>query len=215
MVNIIGNGPSLNDIDKKDLFKSKDISVSYNRAFIIYEEYNFYPTFYFCIDKAVLLNCLNDIKKLLETPIKYFVLLKCEETLELEKNYKVKLVEKNKDIVKYFGDVSTFSIYYLYNSGLQDFNIYGCDCEYIEDYKKLNVDVEINDNDPSRRIVLKPRKDSKDINHFIDSYFGEGTEYSVPRTNNHLNCWKNISYIEDININFKTKSKAKDFFYLI
>lgn len=212
MVNIIGNGPSLNDVNKEDLFKSEDISVSYNRAYIIYEEYNFYPTFYFCIDKTVLLNCLNDIKNLLNTSIKYFVLLKCDETLELDDNYKVKLVEKNEDVKKYFGDVATFSVYYLYKSGLKEFNIYGCDCSYIEDYDELNVDVETNEDDPLRRIVLKPRKDTKDINHFIDSYFGEGTEYSVPRTNNHLNCWKNISYIKDINISFKTKSKAEYFF---
>jgi hypothetical protein len=211
MINIIGNGPSLNSINKKELFEQQNISVSYNRAYIIYEEYDFYPTFYFCIDKTVLLNCLADIKKLLDTSIKYFVLLECEETLDMQNHCKVKLVKKEEDVVKYFGDVATFSVYYLYKSGFEKFNIYGCDCSYVEDVDILNVDVELND-DPARKIVLKPKKNTKDINHFIESYFSEGTEYSVPRTQNHLNCWKNISELSNIKVSFLTHSDAKIFF---
>jgi len=71
MINIIGNGPSLNTIDKTKIFNNSNINVSYNRAYIIYQKYNFYPTYYFCIDKAVLLNCLNDIRKILNTNIKH------------------------------------------------------------------------------------------------------------------------------------------------
>ena len=107
--------------------------------------------------------------------------------------------------------MATFSIYYLYKKGFKNFNIYGCDCSYIEDYDKLNVDIEYNDNDPARRIVLKPKKGSKDPNHFIDNYFDETTEYSVPRTSNHINCWKQLNKIRDIKIIFKTKSKADIF----
>ena len=91
---------------------------------------------------------------------------------------------------------------------MKNFDIYGCDCCYIEDYNKLNVDVEYNDNDPARRIVLKPKKGSKDPNHFIDNYYDDSTEYSVPRTNNHFNCWKNLIKLKNINITFKTNSKA-------
>ena len=89
--------------------------------------------------------------------------------------------------------------------------MFGCDCSYIEDYQKLNVDIEYNE-DPNRRIVLKPKKGSKDPNHFIDNYFDNGTEYSVPRTKNHLESWNNISKINGINIIFKTKSSASIYF---
>ena len=211
MINIIGNGPSLNTIDKTKIFNNINITVSYNRAYIIYQKYNFYPTYYFCIDKAVLLNCLNDIRNLLNTAIKHFVLLECDETSDLIDNEKISLIKKNNDNKYYFGDVATFSIYYLYKKGFKNFNIYGCDCSYIEDYDKLNVDIEYNDNDPARRIVLKPKKGSKDPNHFIDNYFDETTEYSVPRTSNHINCWKQLNKIRDIKIIFKTKSKADIF----
>ena len=208
MINIIGNGPSLNTINKSELFNSNYDSVSYNRAYIIYKKYNFYPTYYFCIDKAVLLNCLSDITKLLDSEIKHFVLLECDETMHLNNNEKVTLIKKNNENKYYFGDVATFSIYYLFKKNMKNFDIYGCDCSYIEDYNKLNVDVEYNDNDPARRIVLKPKKGSKDPNHFIDNYYDDSTEYSVPRTNNHFNCWKNLIKLKNINITFKTNSKA-------
>ena len=209
---IIGNGPSLNECKLDLLFKEKSSFVSFNRAYIIYEKYDFYPNYYFCIDKAVLLNCLEDIKKLLNSRIQKFILLKCNETIELQKlSDKVDLIEKTNSNHFYFGDVCVFSIYYLSKLGVKRFEVYGCDCSYIEDYEKLNVDVEYNDNDPARRIVLKPRKGSKDPNHFIDNYFDETTEYSVPRASNHLKCWKNLRKLK-LNIKFKTSSKAKIFF---
>ena len=192
-INIIGNGPSLNKIDKNKLFSSNNINISYNRAYIIYEKYNFYPDYYFCIDKAVLLNCLKDIIKLINTPIKNIILLKCKETIPLLKiSKKIKLIHKTKLSSLFFGDVATYSIFYLTLLKYKNFNIYGCDCSYIENYDKLNVNVIYNNNDKSRRIILKPKKNSKDPNHFIDNYFDDSTEYSVPRTNNHLKCWKNI-----------------------
>lgn len=117
-------------------------------------------------------------------------------------------MKKKNNNKKYFGDVATFSIFYLFNLNYRKFNIYGCDCNYIEDYNKLNVNVIYNKYDLERRIILKPKKNTKDPNHFIDNYFDDTTEYSVPRTNNHLNCWKNIDLLKDIKISFKTFSKA-------
>jgi len=210
---IVGNGPSLNNVDHDTLFKNKNC-VSFNRAFIIYEKYNFFPTYYFCIDKTVLLNCIHDIEKLFDSSIQYFILLKCNETIQFENNKKVTLVEKNSDNSLYFGDVATFSIYYLYSNNItRIFDIYGCDCSYIEDYTQLNVSVKYNKNDPSRRIILKPNKNSKDPNHFIDTYFDSSTEYSVPRTKNHLYCWENISKLTNLGICFKTFSRASHLFH--
>ena len=63
-ITIIGNGPSLKDIDRKSLRNS--ILVSYNRCFIIYKNENIYPLYYFCIDKTVLINCLKNIEELID-----------------------------------------------------------------------------------------------------------------------------------------------------
>ena len=89
------------------------------------------------------------------------MLLKCEEIAHLKDYKKVTLVERNNEVVPFFGDVATFSIYYLYKKDYSRFNVYGCDCNYIEDYNILNVDVERNNKDPSRRIVLKLVQDQK------------------------------------------------------
>ena len=212
---IVGNGPSLNEFDHKDVFNNNEDSASSNRAYIIYEKYNYYPNYYFCIDKAVLLNCLPHIKQLFDSPIKQFILLHCDETAELSSHEKVVLVHKNSGNEKYFGDVSTFMIYYLYkNFNIKHFNIYGCDCSYVEDCDQLNVDIQYNENDPARRIVLKPKPGSTDPNHFLPNYYDEHTEYSVPRTKNHLTMWKNISLISDIVVHFKTFSNGSVFFPL-
>ena len=159
------------------------------------------------------MNCLPHIKQLLDGPTKQFILLHCDETKELVSHEKVVLVHKNNDNMKYFGDVSTYMIYYLYkNLNIKHFNVYGCDCSYIEDCDQLNVNVEYNENDPARRIVLKPRPGSIDPNHFLPNYYDEHTEYSVPRTKNHLTMWKNISLLPHIVVHFKTFSNGSVFF---
>lgn len=211
VVNIIGNGPSLRNVELKTL--RNKINVAYNRSYIIYKERHFYPTFYFCIDKVVLLNCVEDIINLLDSPIQKFVLLDCVETRKIQSD-KVVLIQKDPKNTQFFGDVAVFSIYYLKILGYKKYNIYGCDCNYVEDYDLLNVDVEINNNDPARRIILIPREGSIDPNHFIDNYFEFGTEYSVPRTKNHVYCWKNIIKChksKEINISFKTKSRITQY----
>ncbi|MEL7490838.1 MAG: glycosyltransferase family 29 protein [Pseudomonadota bacterium] len=210
---IIGNGPSLKGFNFRTL--RNQTTVSFNRAYIIYKKENFYPCHYFCIDKAVLLNCLADIEGLLDSPIQRFVLLDCPETAHLKEHPKVELVGKTKENAPFFGDVATYSLHHLINEGYRAFDIYGCDCSYIEDIDKLNVDVERNEDDPARRIVLKPRKGASDPNHFLPEYFGEGTEYSVPREANHYKCWEGVKALSDETksaIVFRTPSKVSHLF---
>jgi FkbM family methyltransferase len=212
-VTIVGNGPSLSAINLRTLRSS--VTASFNRAYIIYEEQNYYPTYYFCIDKAVLLNCLNDIRRLLDSPIKKVVLLDCDETRDLAKHPKVELVLRTKESALCFGDVATFSVWYLAGVGYRRFDVLGCDCSYIEDIETLGVNVETNDDDPARRIVLKPRKGSVDPNHFIPNYFCEGTEYSVPREANHLKAWMAVAELaktKRLRVVFRTPSKASRLF---
>ncbi|MEP2742515.1 MAG: FkbM family methyltransferase [Bauldia litoralis] len=212
-VNIVGNGPSLKDFPFRTL--RDRVTVSFNRAYIIYEKENFYPSIYVCVDKVVLLNCLKDIEGLLESPIQRFVLLDCPETAHLAGHPKVELVARTKKNAGFFGDVATFALHHLMQAGYRDFDVYGCDCSYIEDIEKLNVDVEKNADDPARRIVLKPRKGAADPNHFLPEYFGEGTEYSVPREANHYKCWQSVrqgAKDTGTTLTFRTPSKVSDLF---
>ncbi len=213
---IMGSGPSLRGFPFRRL--RNEATASFNRAYIMYEKENFYPCFYFAIDKAVLLNCLNDIEQLLDSPILKFILLECAETKHLATHDKVTLVEKTKENAKYFGDVATFAIHYFIRQGYKRFDIYGCDANYREDLDELNVDVERNDNDPAQRVVLKPRKGAVDPNHFLPNYFGEETQYSLPRTSNHHKCWESIKHLSEeqrVRICFRTPSKVDHLFSFI
>lgn len=211
-VTIVGNGPSLKKVDL-EMLRSK-CWVSFNRAYIMYKELNLFPNYYFCIDKTVLLNCLPDIEQLItSSPIQYFVLLDCAETRKLGGRPNVSLVRKDAANAEYFGDVSVFSIHYLFTvKRIKKFDVYGCDCHYVEDPKQLNVDVIYNDKDPAQRVSYKPKKGASDPNHFRSDYFNESTLYSIPRTKNHERNWQTLSKIREISVAFLTPSKASHFF---
>ena len=68
---VIGNGPSLNDIDIQKL-RDKE-TASFNRAYIAYEDWGFYPTYYQIIDPTVFEDNKEDIKNLFDTPIKKLI----------------------------------------------------------------------------------------------------------------------------------------------
>ena len=211
-VTVVGNGPSLKKVNLELL---RGVCwVSFNRAYIMYKELNLYPSYYFCIDKTVLLNCLPDIEQLIaSSPIQHFVLLDCPETHKLGARPNVSLVRKEASNAEYFGDVSVFSIHYLFtHRRIANFDVYGCDCHYVEDPEKLNVDVIYNDKDPAQRVSYRPKKGASDPNHFRSDYFDESTMYSIPRTKNHERNWHTLSKIRAISVVFRTPSKASGYF---
>ena len=61
---IIGNGPSLNDIDMTRL--QNEYTFSFNRAYIAYKDWKFIPSFYSCIDKVVLPDNVNEINEMIK-----------------------------------------------------------------------------------------------------------------------------------------------------
>jgi hypothetical protein len=60
---VVANGPSVNKVDITSL-RSKD-TLSFNRAFVAYEEWGFVPTYYACIDRAMFDSVKSDIVKYL------------------------------------------------------------------------------------------------------------------------------------------------------
>jgi hypothetical protein len=71
---VIGTGPSLRDIDMS-LLKDKD-TITFNRAYVAYEDWGFTPTYYMCIDANDLRSIYGDIKELTETTDTKFFLSK-------------------------------------------------------------------------------------------------------------------------------------------
>ncbi len=187
---IIGNGPSLNKIDIS-LLKGKD-TISFNRAYIAYEEWGFYPKYFMCIDLRVLYNIAADINKLIkDSPIERFFLRDQSKDYIIH-NEKVTFIN-TEDIPKrfndlsfdnlvYWGDVSVCSLQVLYILGYQEAVLLGCDAKYKEypsGIKKLG-----------RKYIST---ENNDPNHFRPDYFGKGTEYSKPSGRGHYKSWKRIA----------------------
>lgn len=199
---VIGNGPSLNKIDIKKL-KGKD-TISFNRAFIAYEDWGFDPTYYMVVDPIVLENIKSDIKDLIfKSEIRNFFLPHYSKEYfgENEKIQYIKLTKRRLTKRYFWGkrfnklstiaNVGASSIPILKILGYKQIVILGTDCNYVEKDIK-NVEIEHNADNPSRRIVYKASGDN-DPNHFRKDYFGTGTEYSKPQQGNHYRGWEYIA----------------------
>jgi len=202
-VYIIGNGPSLNEIDLNKL-KDKD-TISFNRAYIAYKDWGFYPKYYMVVDVIVLQNIRERVKELIEaSPIeKFFLPLWSKDYFGTNEkiqylNFKKSLFLKRRfwgtsfNRMSIISNVGATSIPVLKILGYKNFIILGTDCNYVESDIN-NVEIEHNPNDnQGRRIVYKSTGDT-DPNHFRPDYFGTGTEYSKPQQGNHYKGWEFIS----------------------
>ena len=191
---VIGNGPSLNKIDIAKL--STETTISFNRAYIAYEEWGFYPTYYMCIDGVVLENIKDDINHLIKTsPIKHFFLPDWIRPSIVESD-KVTFIHLNPgqfigtDInnLSVLGNAGACSTQILNLLGYKQIILLGVDCRYKESDLE-NVQIEHNPEDKVRRIVYKSAGNS-DPNHFRADYFGSGCEYSKPQQQNHFRNWQ-------------------------
>lgn len=179
---VMGNGPSLNDIDI-DKLKDK-ITISFNRAYIAYEEWDFCPTYYQIIDPTVFEDNKNDIKLLFEKPIKKFIFgnssyfKNCVSQLKLD--------QSRIEYANITGDVAASSILHLFNR-FERFVLFGCDNRYSENqsdmkYKKVTTSL-------NKTAFLS---EDDDCNHFRPDYFGKGKLYGHPNQPNHFLAFQMI-----------------------
>lgn len=200
---IIGNGPSLNKIDISKL-KGKD-TISFNRAFIAFDEWGFYPKFYMTLDTVVLQNIKENIKELIErSSIEKFFLPVwsheyfgknekiCYLNLKGSRFLKMRIWGKEFDRLSIIANVGATSIPVLKILGYRNFIILGTDCNYVESNIK-NVEIEYNPDDKSGRKIVYKSSGDYDPNHFRPDYFGKGTEYSKPQQVNHYKGWEFIA----------------------
>lgn len=199
---LIGNGPSLNEVDVT-LLKDKN-TISFNRAFIAYEDWGFDPTHYMVIDPVVMENTKNDVNRLIrEGNIGSFFFRKRFEHFLTQTSDKVNLIDfkqrfwergykwgKSLNNMGVIANVGATAVPVLHVLGYDRVIILGTDCNYEEQNIK-NVEIEVNEGDADRRIVYRSDGDN-DVNHFRPDYFGKGTEYSKPQTQNHFKGWQYI-----------------------
>ncbi len=226
---IIGNGPSLNDINMKKL--ANEYTFSFNRAYIAYKEWGFKPSFYSCIDKVVLPDNKQEINSMIlnETYSKtlFFFpdwgsdyLISSKQTFFLQSSYKI-VFEDNLDELSILFNVGATSIQIAVYLGFKEIILLGCDCNYVE---KPN-DVIVNEQESKRvgNIAYSSINDT-DPNHFCPTYFGKGKKYSIPDALGHLSGWQevkkwvdlyNMQNTECIHIRNASRRSKLDFFEYI
>jgi hypothetical protein len=78
---IIGTGPSLRNIDVSKL--KNEHTITFNRAYVAFEDWGFDPTYYLCIDATDLRSIYKDINNLIDnSDVKAFFLPKMTDNLE-------------------------------------------------------------------------------------------------------------------------------------
>ena len=205
---VIGNGPSLNKIDIAKL-KNKD-TISFNRAFIAYEEWGFYPTIYMVVDKIVLNNTKQDIAKLIkESPIKLFVLPLWSREFFPESSkiqyinvVDTKFIGSSFDNMGIITNVGATAVSVVHKLGYKNVIILGTDCNY-EEKNIEGVMVKEKINNAGDKLIVYESNEDKDVNHFRKDYFGKGTKYSKPQQQNHFNGWvfvKKMNKLMNLNI---------------
>lgn len=201
---VMGNGPSLSSADIERLKKFD--TISFNRAYIAYEEWRFAPTYYMVIDPRVLENCASDIDQLIDKmPRTTFFLRNLTgkedwnpngfSTARYFRDRPNLIIFNTQDEPRrfrkgisfneliYWGDVSVCSLQILYLLGYETVLLLGCDCNYKEG-EIAGVE--------KRGVEYHSSADS-DPNHFRPDYFGKGTVYSHPNRQGHFSSWQQIA----------------------
>lgn len=169
---VIANGPSLAQMELGKL--KNEITMSMNRAYLLYDVWGFTPSYYVCINELVLEQFSDDISNL-ELPRfvnftgrKYF-----DSYMEDDDLLFLKIGTKLND--KFIGDISgpissggtvTFACLQLaYFMGFDEVILIGMDHDFEEKGRPNKIEI---------------RKSAQDKSHCHPDYFPKGTKWQLP-----------------------------------
>ena len=179
---VIGNGPSLNKIDISKL--KERTTISFNRAYIAYSDWGFYPTYYQIIDPTVFEDNKYDIKDLFDKPIEKFIF---GNSSYFKGSVSALGLDASRiEYANIVGDVSAASVLHFFHR-FDRFVLLGCDNRYSEkqeDMKYKKVTTSLN-----KTAFLS---EGDDCNHFRPDYFGKGKLYGHPNQPNHFRAFQMI-----------------------
>ena len=217
---IIGNGPSLNEIDIS-LLADQD-TMSFNRAYIAYEEWGFDPTYYLTIDGNTMLSVIDDVHELVRSSnIKKFFILgqnglihhhpdrllpTGDNVFHLEETAFPNSATRVPDIQEINGKL-VYSI--LPNAGINGLAILrylgyeevafvGQDARYVDDTEYRDVEVE--------GWGKYKSFENNDKNHFRSDYFGEDCYFGKPNQDQIISLWAGVKNWIDAQENFSVYS---------
>jgi hypothetical protein len=191
---VMGNGPSLADVDFKNL-KGFD-TFGLNSAYRAYERLNWYPTYHGCFDYRVTESHRENFIKLIESgKIKkgfYISPLIDSSNIQLVNLLPYGTTDRFNDSIE---DLDSF--HDNGNSGANACSVAAClgykkiillgvDCNYVEFVSGSNVD--------GPGLVMKETP-NKNPNYWFDDYQQKGDQYNVPRgLDFHLPTWNMFAY---------------------
>jgi len=208
---VIGTGPSLSGIDMEAL--SQYDCITFNRAYIAYEDWGFVPKYYLAIDGNDIRAMYKDLNSIIDKyeNTKFFILddeklnsihpaesfQDCDKKISLFDWTKPNLyrIKRSSGYFSSFIDGKTMSlpidlpnagwqgIEVLYALGYKQIGFVGCDSRYRDDAKS-NKDIDTR----TREYVSSA---DSDINHFRPDYFGKGIRFGKPNPSQIISVWKN------------------------
>jgi len=230
---LIGTGPSLNKIDVSKL-KNED-TITFNRAYVAFNDWGFEPTYYLSIDVADLYSTYKDINMLIEhSNIKKFFLPHLEhfENRFDEINFKrkdnvyfmdqpppVEMVIEGKAVIGYINAFRCGVINEQENSVDVVFQscagLCGLKILYMMGYEEvalLGCDARYRIDTESQKSIIWDEygctsQADYDANHFRDDYFGKGQTFGRPNESEQIKNWGHAAdEIEWMNFPFKVYS---------
>ncbi|GAB3940711.1 hypothetical protein GCM10028805_02930 [Spirosoma harenae] len=177
---IIGNGPSLNNLDLTKL--KNEYTFGVNAIYLNYDKMEFHPTFYVVEDYLVAEDRADEINAYSDPQLKFFgtylsyVLKKDEKSVHMNvlRNYEDSNYEPmfSQNCVRYVGvggSVTYICLQLAYYMGFEKIYMIGFDHSYrVPDEAKV-----------STNSVIESTTD--DINHFAPGYFGKGYRWHDPK----------------------------------
>lgn len=196
-VYLIGNGHSLKYVNM-DLLKDKD-TISFNRAYISYEEWGFDPTYYMIIDPALISCIIDDINNLIKTNknIKRFFIRSMDHKIrkglptfdtekDIIKDERVNLFKTSyKKTFSYhqgifpYGSVGLCSLQILHKLGYNKVYLLGSDMKYTAELPAVK-----------RTTPFIESLGDEDPNHYRPDYFGKGIKYGHPSNKHIMANWR-------------------------
>jgi len=166
---IIGNGPSLNDMDLSLL--KNEITIGMNRIYLLFPKLGFSTNYYIAVNGLVVEQCASEIEDV--DSIKFVSWLTrrhvksesdCFYINDPTGGHKIKF-SKNPMYKTYFDSTVTFaSMQLAYWMGFEEVILIGVDHNFVtkgENDKKIT-------------------SQGDDLNHFDPSYFGKGFQWQLP-----------------------------------
>jgi FkbM family methyltransferase len=188
---LLGNGPSLKEFDF-DKLKGAD-TLGMNAAYRYWDRVNWYPTYYACMDKVVIMSHEEEILRLInerkQNGIRKFFLRKilADAHPEIRDNPAVVILEDVRKSYSAFAvkDITTgnFSALFGATLGYKKIMLLGIDCNYVE---------QISEAAPAgaTRLEIKSTP-SANPNYFFDDYQQSGDLYNIPNVSPgfHAGSW--------------------------